>query len=124
MRPTRQSLFAGCFVGLLVALLAGLLVWQLAGRPPGKVTPSTGALPSITVPSSASPSPTPTSTPTVSLTPTLPSSPTLTPTPTATDHPMFIVAMRRTPYPGSDITIEETLAAGANYERYFTTGQN
>jgi uncharacterized protein len=40
--------------------------------------------------------------------------------PTATLHPMEIEAMRQTPYPGSQIVIEETLERGANYNRYYT----
>lgn len=43
---------------------------------------------------------------------------TITPSPTPTLHPMNILAARQTPYPGSSITIEETLEPGANYHRY------
>jgi len=34
---------------------------------------------------------------------------------------MAIEAMRQTPYPGSDIVIEETLEPGANYQRYYAS---
>jgi len=40
------------------------------------------------------------------------------PTSTPTLHPMNILAARQTAYPGSAITIEETLEPGANYSRY------
>jgi fermentation-respiration switch protein FrsA (DUF1100 family) len=68
----------------------------------------------------------PTSTPLPSPTP----SPTLTPTPTPTNtpsptptpqHPLMVETMRQQTYPGSEITIEETLEPGVNYERYITS---
>jgi dipeptidyl aminopeptidase/acylaminoacyl peptidase len=34
---------------------------------------------------------------------------------------MNILAMRQTPYPGSQILIEETLESGANYDRYYAS---
>ena len=34
---------------------------------------------------------------------------------------MSILALRQTPYPGSEITIEETLERGANYSRYYAS---
>jgi uncharacterized protein len=43
---------------------------------------------------------------------------TITPTSTPTLHPMNILAARETPYPGSEIIIEETLKSGGNYSRY------
>src|SRR5512145_3052471 len=58
---------------------------------------------------------------TASLTPTATPTRTVTPTPTPTYHPMFILAMRQREYPGSAITIEETLDAGANYGRYYAS---
>lgn len=74
-------------------------------RPPATSLPSRTPLPSQTA--SPTPSPAPTLTPTI----------TLSPTPTL--HPMHIAAMRQTPYPGSDIVIEQTLERGANYSRYY-----
>ena len=66
---------------------------------------------------SPTPRPPPTSTPTP-----LPSlTPTLTATPTATLHPMNILAQRLTPYPGSEISIEQPLEPGANYDRYYVS---
>lgn len=43
------------------------------------------------------------------------------PTPTATHHPLTIEAMRAREYPGSDITIEQTLDPGVNYSRYYVS---
>ncbi len=57
----------------------------------------------------------PSATPLPSLTPTE------TATPTPTFHPMSIPAMRQTPYPGSDIVIEQELERGANYRRYYAS---
>lgn len=70
-------------------------------------------------------SPTATATPLPTQTPT--PAPTDTPLPTATPtplHPMSIEFMRRQSYPGSDIVIEETLAPGANYDRYVVSYQS
>ena len=68
---------------------------------------------------SSTPSPTASATATYTATPT--STPTVTPTPTATPHPMSIAALRMGDYPGSEITFEETLEAGANYNRYYVS---
>ncbi len=67
----------------------------------------------------ATPSPTATATGTSS--PTSTQTPTVTPTPTPTLHPMSIPALRQMSYPGSEIIIEETLDAGANYNRYYAS---
>ncbi|HSM25223.1 MAG TPA: alpha/beta fold hydrolase [Anaerolineaceae bacterium] len=61
------------------------------------------------------PSPSPTSSLTSTITPTS----TTTPTATPTLHPMTILSMRQTTYPGSDIVVEATLTAGSNYDRYY-----
>jgi fermentation-respiration switch protein FrsA (DUF1100 family) len=45
--------------------------------------------------------------------------PSATPTPTATLHPMSVLAQRQTPYPGSEIVIEQELEPGSNYNRYY-----
>ena len=59
-----------------------------------------------------------TDTPAATPTPTV--TPTLTPTPTPT-HPLMIEVMRQQAYPGSEITIEETLDPGSNYDRYIAS---
>ena len=77
-------------------------------------TPSTTTvIPSSTISPSATPSPS--STPTRTTT----ASPTVTPTSTPTLFPMSILAERVMTYPGSAITIDETLEPGANYYRYY-----
>ena len=49
-------------------------------------------------------------------------SPTDTPTPTATPtHPLMIEVMRQGSYPGSELTFEETLEPGVNYDRYIVS---
>ncbi len=50
-----------------------------------------------------------------------PPSATSSPSPTATLHPLTIESMRQREYPGSEITIEETLTPGANYARYIAS---
>jgi dipeptidyl aminopeptidase/acylaminoacyl peptidase len=66
------------------------------------------------------PTATPTPTPNATATPTPTTTPTLTPTPTPT-HPLMIEVMRQQAYPGSEITIEETLDPGSNYDRYIAS---
>jgi dipeptidyl aminopeptidase/acylaminoacyl peptidase len=67
-----------------------------------RAVPSTGIVLVATTPPTATPPPTATATATA------------TPTP----HPLTIKSMRERAYPGSDITIEQTLDPGANYSRY------
>lgn len=69
----------------------------------------------------------PTRTSEISATPTLTATlepshtPTITPTPTLTPHPMSIPALRQMDFPGSEIVIEERLADGPNYFRYYAS---
>lgn len=77
-------------------------------------TPSPTASPTATPTSTATNTPTPTMTPT----PTQTHTPTPTPTPF---HPLMIEKMRQQSYPGSEITIEETLDPGPNYDRYIAS---
>ena len=75
-------------------------------------------LPSATqtaVPPSSTPTRTPTATPT--LTPSVTHTSTPRPTPTLA-HPLMIERMRLVDYPGSEITFEQTLEPGVNYDRY------
>jgi dipeptidyl aminopeptidase/acylaminoacyl peptidase len=64
--------------------------------------------------------PAPSSTPAPTVTPTLTASPTATPT----LYPLSIAAMRQRSYPGSAVTLESTLAPGANYQRYIASYQS
>jgi dipeptidyl aminopeptidase/acylaminoacyl peptidase len=77
-------------------LLATGLVAGCRSAAPG---PSASPLPSATASATATVSPTPTETPTPTL------------------HPLTIESMRQRSYPGSDITIYESLPPGANYSR-------
>ncbi len=68
------------------------------------------------------PTPTPTTEPTLTSTVSPTATPTHTPTPTPTPlHSLMIEVMRQQTYPGSEITIEETLEPGPNYERYLAS---
>ena len=86
---------------------------------PATVTPAPTVTPTVAVTATATASPTPTATlaPTATIAPTA----TTIPTATATPYPLSIAAMRARDYPGSEITIEETLAPGANYSRYIAS---
>ncbi len=117
------------FIGkVLVILLGGLLIAVTSGCNLSQETDVAGVLsPTSTRTSVSSPrvvpsltqrpsyTPLPTQTPSPAATSTTP------PTPTPTLHPMCIQAARQATYPGSAITIEETLEPGANYSRYIAS---
>jgi len=89
---------------------------QLNGDPlKGIIQPGGDGLSADVQPASLTPPPIYIVTATASPPPTA----TATITPTPTPHPMNILAMRQTPYPGSDIVIEGTFDRGANYSRYY-----
>jgi dipeptidyl aminopeptidase/acylaminoacyl peptidase len=92
--PSANVLAAG---GLFVA------AWLAGACAPATLVPPT------TPPPVSTATPGPTSTPTVT--------PSATATPTPTLHPLAIDSMRQRIYPGSDITIVESLPPGANYSR-------
>src|SRR5262245_45401097 len=73
-----------------------------------------------TLTSTPEPSSTPTATSTATSTPIPTRTSTSTPTPTPL-NPRMIEKMRQESYPGSEITIEETLEPGANYDRYLAS---
>lgn len=87
---------------------------------PTQIPHPTLAIVSTTTPMK-SPTPAKTAVPIATLTP----SPTDTPTPTATPtHPLMIEVMRQGSYPGSELTFEETLEPGLNYDRYIVSYQS
>ncbi|MGH2606069.1 MAG: peptidase, partial [Anaerolineales bacterium] len=99
-----RHLSRAILVSLLAAQAAACAAWPVRGgglAPVGVV----GVSPAATETPSASPSPSVTS----------------SPSPTATLHPLTIESMRQREYPGSEITIEETLTSGANYARYIAS---
>lgn len=80
------------------------------------LTPTPDPTNTPTATSTATPIPTATPTPVPTNTP--------TPTPTATStpqHPLMVETMRQQAYPGSEITIEERLEPGPNYDRYLAS---
>ncbi len=102
---TLRYALGGC--ALLVVL--GLAACGPPATPPPAATPAADAAGVAAVPTEA-----PSATPTTTATP--------TPAPTSTPiHPLSIEEMRRREYPGSDITVEETLAPGGNYRRYIVS---
>lgn len=80
-------------------------------------------LPLIVACGSATPTPLAPS-PTATVTPTLAPTATPAPTPTPTAHPLAVAHMRAQDYPGSEITIEQTLQPGSNYKRYVVAYQS
>lgn len=108
----------------LISLLCVLAFAACAPAPPpaesAVVAVAPAASPAVTPTASLTPTTAPSSTPTPapSATPTVTHTPTPTPTPT---HPLMIEVMRRQSYPGSDITIEQALEPGPNYERYLVS---
>ena len=112
----RRYLSAGLLLVLLVASLAGCSQVDSRGESTALAI-QTQELSLATATRAASPSPGPTRTSTLTATPTATPPPTATPSPTL--HPMTILAMRQTHYPGSQIVIEQELERGVNYSRYY-----
>ena len=83
-----------------------------AADTPVALAPAATLAPTSTVAPTAAPTHAPTATPTQTSTP--------TPTPKP-PNPLEISAMRAREYPGSDLKIEGTLDAGANYQRYYAS---
>jgi fermentation-respiration switch protein FrsA (DUF1100 family) len=112
---TKSALFLGaCLLILGVVLLAACNPQPAAQPSPTAIPPTPTPTHTLTI----TPSPTATPTPTTTPTPTNTPSPTPTPTPT---HPLMIEVMRQQDYPGSEITIEQTLDPGSNYDRYIAS---
>ncbi len=122
----------------ILTLLAPLVLTACNGEAaePAAMQPAQAAVAAATVAPTDTPTSTATATATVTpaptATPTATASSTHTPSPTATAsatpsptptplHPLTIERMRLEAYPGSDITIEETLEPGANYDRYLAS---
>jgi len=114
---------------LMLTLFAACRNSQAVGvqpTAPPEPTPTTEPTEVSTATQTATPTPQPTSTPTPEPTdtPTATSTPTNTATSTPTPtplHPLMIESMRQQSYPGSEITIEETLEPGPNYDRYIAS---
>lgn len=102
---------------LLLTTLACLLAGCSRPLAPAPILPTPAATVETAAPAVATQAPIPTAIPTAAPTP-IPATHVL---PTPTLHPVMIEAMRRNAYPGSDIAIEEELARGANYSRYYAS---
>ena len=136
MSPVRAShILLWSLLGLftLAACGTGQAVRTVPTAAAVAAVPSTPA-PAATQPATATPTPAPTETPsptptvtrtaTATRTPTATATATTTHTPTATPtptHPLMIEIMRQQAYPGSQVTIEEKLDPGSNYDRYIAS---
>ena len=113
-RPISKSMLIGLILG-------GILIFGTAGCSQRSGN-AAGIEPQAIFTHTLTPAPSSTSSPAPTLSPSSTPSPTITatvtPTRTPTLHPMNILAARQATYPGSSITIEETLEPGANYSRY------
>lgn len=95
-----------------------------ASQPVSETTPEAAEVIALVDAATATPMPEPTGTPTMTSTATPIPTPTQTSTPTPTPtplHPLQIEKMRQDVYPGSEITIEQTLDPGVNYDRYIAS---
>ncbi|MEZ4770075.1 MAG: hypothetical protein R2844_16795 [Caldilineales bacterium] len=108
---------------------AALLVTACSSRETEQPTavpavPSAPATVVAAAPQATQPADTPTPAPTATPSPTATDTPVPTATPTATAtpiHPLSIEYLRRQAYPGSELVIEQTLAPGGNYDRYYAS---
>jgi dipeptidyl aminopeptidase/acylaminoacyl peptidase len=102
---------------LLVLLTACNAAESPTATPAVAVTfyPTATSRPTTSRPTDA---PAATSPATATIAPTIAPADTPTPQPL---HPLTIASMRQREYPGSDIVIEETLASGSNYNRYYVS---
>jgi fermentation-respiration switch protein FrsA (DUF1100 family) len=108
--------FGGC--GATRPALTPTAIAAATYDPPATATPAPSATSTPAPSATATPNPTETSTPTATATATETATPSPTPTPVS---PLSIEYERRQTYPGSEITIEQTLTPGANYQRYIAS---
>ena len=115
MNPSRRIPLLIC---LAAALIAGCAAHLAPASPAATLPPASPATATRANPPTLTPTFTP-APPTASPTPQPTATETASPTPTPV--PMSIAAMRAGSYPGSDITIEQELAPGSNYHRYYAS---
>lgn len=122
LRITCASHLVFLILAVVLAACTGNIPEEIAGSVQEVSTSAVAVRPSST----PLPSLTPTLAPSATSTLTPSATATLSPTPTATPtlHPMMVLAQRATPYPGSDILIEEELEPGPNYYRYIASYQS
>ena len=109
------------FLPFLLLILLAACTTNPAATGPQAAGPAAAPSPlpaTATLSPTATPSPAPSSTATAIPTATPTATATLSPTPTPTpEHPLMVEVMRRRDYPGSALTIEQTLEPGDNYNR-------
>jgi len=126
---TKWIMGLGVWLFVLVACRSEAVFTAVPTLVPTAVGQTTLSTPTPTLaPSLPTPTNSPTLFPTFTATSTalslVPPSPTtqLTPTPEPTPtHPLMIEVMRQQSYPGSELTFEQTLEDGINYDRYIVS---
>ncbi len=111
-------------VSLLLLMLTLASCGQERNPETAPVEPAATAVAQQPAASTATPAATATLPPTAepTATPTATSIPTATPTPTATPiFPLSIEYLRQQDFSGSELVIEQTLAPGSNYDRYYAS---
>lgn len=98
--------------------LTQLPATEISQNPTATSIPTATLTPTITPIPTETATTTSTASPTATTTPTSTATPTVTPTPT---HALMVEVMRQQTYPGSEITIEQTLETGVNYNRYIAS---
>ncbi len=106
-----RSKWFGLGIAFLLILIACIVLWQGIGLYNVKTMPNPTA-----AAIAAAPTATAAATETAAATPAPPS----TPTPLVV-NPLSIPYLRQRDYPGSEITIEQTLTPGSNYNRYIAS---
>ncbi len=103
----------------LTALITTACTGTRATPTPSAIAQAPTSTPTV-VQASSTPAPTATPAPSSTSTPTPTATHTPSPTPTPVE-PLSVAFMRTQSYPGSDLVIEQTLQAGANYRRYIAS---
>jgi dienelactone hydrolase len=133
LAPQRRAHFFAAVLFVLVLILAACGQDRTPTAPPMEATAAALAVqPAEAIaavqPAAPAATPTPTAThpptvePTTTQPPTATPVPTQTPTPTPTPiFPLSIEYLRQQDFSGSELVIEQTLASGSNYDRYYAS---
>lgn len=116
---SEKQLLTRTIIGLLLGIILLLILSACTAQNIRSIPSYTSISVRATITETSTEEPSPTASPSNNPTPTVTPKPSPTSTATPTPHPMSILAARQRAYPGSQITIEETLPPGGNYYRYY-----